>query len=447
MARDAKRRRRSFGRRGIVGIESAIVMIAFVIVAAALAFVVLNMGFFTTQQSRAAIQRGLGEASSALELDGTVVAHVNTTANKIDYWFSTLKLSAGQHQVDLTPVKTVISYWSPQRGISLANTYLVAVTTPVYDPATIVGITKALLADRGDSANVTISGDKGDIIPLTITYYSGPYIEDVEFDKTTDITNKTVINATLTHIPIENGTVEIFMTINVSATVSGKEKWNTTDVKIIDDGGGKLKNETSVNLVLKIDSNQYAFDVKFNGSIDYTTGEIHLNITLHNTTNVNNLEVSEIENATAVYDCAEGDNYYWAISYGSATDYIDSSDWSIVILPDPSTISRFELLARYSMRIGLPDSIESANAMAPGELLEKYAGNVVSVIAWITKTNDDTVLDPGEKVLLVMYYCNSGYWPQGYDTIKAEVKVPIGAPLTIERTVPPSLTQEIVDLG
>ncbi|RLG74627.1 MAG: flagellin, partial [Thermoprotei archaeon] len=76
MARDAKRRRRSFGRRGIVGIESAIVMIAFVIVAAALAFVVLNMGFFTTQQSRAAIQRGLGEASSALELDGTVVAHV-----------------------------------------------------------------------------------------------------------------------------------------------------------------------------------------------------------------------------------------------------------------------------------------------------------------------------------------------------------------------------------
>ncbi|MCH8996247.1 MAG: flagellin, partial [Thaumarchaeota archaeon] len=31
--------------RGIIGIESAIVLIAFVIVAAALAFVVLNMGF------------------------------------------------------------------------------------------------------------------------------------------------------------------------------------------------------------------------------------------------------------------------------------------------------------------------------------------------------------------------------------------------------------------
>ncbi|MGH2612893.1 MAG: archaellin/type IV pilin N-terminal domain-containing protein, partial [Rhabdochlamydiaceae bacterium] len=32
-------------RRGVMGIEAAIVMIAFVIVAAALAFVVLNMGF------------------------------------------------------------------------------------------------------------------------------------------------------------------------------------------------------------------------------------------------------------------------------------------------------------------------------------------------------------------------------------------------------------------
>ena len=36
-------------KKGIVGIEAAIVLIAFVIVAAALAFVSLNMGLFTTQ--------------------------------------------------------------------------------------------------------------------------------------------------------------------------------------------------------------------------------------------------------------------------------------------------------------------------------------------------------------------------------------------------------------
>ena len=53
-------------RRGVVGIESAIVLIAFVIVAAALSFVVLNMGFSTTQKAKSTITSGLGEASSAL---------------------------------------------------------------------------------------------------------------------------------------------------------------------------------------------------------------------------------------------------------------------------------------------------------------------------------------------------------------------------------------------
>jgi archaeal flagellin N-terminal-like domain len=48
-------RRISSNRRGILGIESAIVMIAFVVVAAALAFVVLNAGFGTTQKSKTTI--------------------------------------------------------------------------------------------------------------------------------------------------------------------------------------------------------------------------------------------------------------------------------------------------------------------------------------------------------------------------------------------------------
>jgi len=42
--------------RGIIGIESAIVLIAFVIVAVALAFVVLNMGFATSQKAKTSIK-------------------------------------------------------------------------------------------------------------------------------------------------------------------------------------------------------------------------------------------------------------------------------------------------------------------------------------------------------------------------------------------------------
>jgi len=46
-------------KKGIVGIEAAIVLIAFVIVAAALAFVVINMGMYTTQKSKEVMQQGL----------------------------------------------------------------------------------------------------------------------------------------------------------------------------------------------------------------------------------------------------------------------------------------------------------------------------------------------------------------------------------------------------
>ena len=60
--------------RGVIGVESAIVMIAFVIVAAALAFVVLNMGFSTTQRAKTAIISSLEESSSALEIAGKVTA-------------------------------------------------------------------------------------------------------------------------------------------------------------------------------------------------------------------------------------------------------------------------------------------------------------------------------------------------------------------------------------
>lgn len=102
---------RRTSRKGIVGIESAIVLIAFVVVAAALAFVVLNMGFFTTQRSKETIGSGLAQSSSALEIDGTVLAQVDTVNQKIECLVIPLRLSAGQKPVDLTPNKTTVSVW------------------------------------------------------------------------------------------------------------------------------------------------------------------------------------------------------------------------------------------------------------------------------------------------------------------------------------------------
>ena len=94
-------------KKGIVGIEAAIVLIAFVIVAAALAFVVLNMGFFTTQKSKEVMAAGLEEATSALEIDGTVFAHV--TNKKVDRVIIPLKLAQGREPIDFVKTKMTVS--------------------------------------------------------------------------------------------------------------------------------------------------------------------------------------------------------------------------------------------------------------------------------------------------------------------------------------------------
>jgi len=110
-------------KKGIVGIEAAIVMIAFVVVAAALAFVVLNMGFYTTQRSKEVIGQGLAQASSALEIDGTVLAKVDTeTTKNLSCAIIPIRLSAGQKDVDLTPGKADIAVWIINKG-GKTNTY------------------------------------------------------------------------------------------------------------------------------------------------------------------------------------------------------------------------------------------------------------------------------------------------------------------------------------
>ncbi len=58
----------------MTGLETAIILIAFVIVAAAFAFAVLNLGFASTQKSGEILKAGLEEATSSIELSGSVVA-------------------------------------------------------------------------------------------------------------------------------------------------------------------------------------------------------------------------------------------------------------------------------------------------------------------------------------------------------------------------------------
>lgn len=138
--------------KGIVGIEAAIVLIAFVVVAAALAFVVLNMGFYTTQRSKEVMSQGLAQASSALEIDGTVLAKVNATNQSLTCAVIPIRLSAGQKDVDLTPGKADIAVWVIDKG-GLTATYTTDATG--NQTQAITNLTKFLNIVKG-TANYTI---------------------------------------------------------------------------------------------------------------------------------------------------------------------------------------------------------------------------------------------------------------------------------------------------
>ena len=93
------------------GLEAAIVLIAFVVVAAVFSYVVLGAGFFTTQKSQEVIYTSVDQASSSVEILGDVYGINETTTEDpayIDYVRFTVGLTAGGSPVDFK--QTTITY-------------------------------------------------------------------------------------------------------------------------------------------------------------------------------------------------------------------------------------------------------------------------------------------------------------------------------------------------
>ena len=60
------------GQRGITGLETAIVLIAFVVMSSVFAFAALSTGLFSADKSKETINAGLSEARSTLEVRGSI---------------------------------------------------------------------------------------------------------------------------------------------------------------------------------------------------------------------------------------------------------------------------------------------------------------------------------------------------------------------------------------
>ena len=90
------------------GLEAAIVLIAFVVVAAVFSYVVLGAGFFTTQKSQEVVHTGVAQTSSTLELSGPVIAKASSTTclGTVSFY---LQLAAGGSPVDMKKVTYTVA--------------------------------------------------------------------------------------------------------------------------------------------------------------------------------------------------------------------------------------------------------------------------------------------------------------------------------------------------
>ncbi len=95
------------GQRGMTGLETAIILIAFVTVAAVLACSVLSAGIYTSERDKAAIYQGLESAQASTEVVGSVLG-LSPNQGELEQVAFTIGLALQHKEVDINAV--VINY-------------------------------------------------------------------------------------------------------------------------------------------------------------------------------------------------------------------------------------------------------------------------------------------------------------------------------------------------
>ena len=149
-------------QEGITGLETAIILIAFVIVASVFAYVVLSAGLFSSQKAKEAVNAGVQSTMSTLELKGNIVARMQSSV--VTELYFNVGIPAAGHPVDFTPTTNstntvVISYFDTDNMIPSVNWTILKLST----------INNDNLLDPNELFQVTV------ILPTTGNVSVGPY--------------------------------------------------------------------------------------------------------------------------------------------------------------------------------------------------------------------------------------------------------------------------------
>ena len=101
---------------GITALETAIILIAFVVVASVFAFTILSAGTFSTERGKEAIFAGLSDVQSSMEVKGSVIATSSTTGvtGTNDSLIFTVANAVGGEPINLNTTDRILVYNGPQ---------------------------------------------------------------------------------------------------------------------------------------------------------------------------------------------------------------------------------------------------------------------------------------------------------------------------------------------
>ena len=91
------------------GLEAAIVLIAFVVVAAVFSYVMLGAGFFATQKAQEVTYAGIKQATSNVVFEGMVYGQINeaTTGSELTGFTFSVKVPGGGMPIDMSNTEFV----------------------------------------------------------------------------------------------------------------------------------------------------------------------------------------------------------------------------------------------------------------------------------------------------------------------------------------------------
>lgn len=95
--------------KGVTGLETAIILIAFVTVASVVAYSVLSAGLYSAERAKETIYRGLEQAKGSIEVKSSVLALSSSNSTSVDSVQFCIGLVIPEEQVDTQAI--VVNYF------------------------------------------------------------------------------------------------------------------------------------------------------------------------------------------------------------------------------------------------------------------------------------------------------------------------------------------------